>query len=171
MTATTLFENTMKSFRDDYAEHRFSLEHDIVEPVYLYLLQEVRRCNLPYCVDTEHQMLGSKYADLVILNDDRVEVAAEFKYEPSHDRSNEFSAGKFDSPVVSWTGADGSVEEDVRRVNTYVKKGKVTTAYAILIDEGGYFYRRHVSPPREWRSEWRDWGNGVCVLWTKVTRP
>ena len=173
MTAATLFENAMERFRDTYAERRFCFERDIVEAVHSHLLLEIKRSNLRYRVFKEYPMLEKpkeKRADLVIKSGGAVAVAAEFKYEPSHDRSKEFSPGKFQSSVVFWTAKDQSVKEDVGRVNTYIKKGKAETAYAILIDEGGYFYRLHESPPSEWRSEWRDWGNGVWVLWTKVTR-
>ena len=169
MTAATLFENAMERFRGTYAEHRFSFERDIVEAVHSHLLLEIKRSNLAYSVLTECPMPEGKHADLAIVDNDQVEVAAEFKYEPSHDRSKEFSPGKFQSSVVFWTAKDQSVKEDVGRVNTYIKKGKAKTAYAILIDEGGYFYRLHESPPSEWRSEWRNWSNGVWVLWTKVT--
>ena len=174
MTAATLFEKAMESLRNTYAARRFCLERDIVEAVHSHLLLEIKRSNLRYRVFKEYLMLEKpkeKRADLVIKKSDgAVAVAAEFKYEPSHDRSNEFSPGKFQSSVVFWTAKNGSVKGDVGRVNTYIKKGKAKVAYAILIDEGGYFYRLHESPPSEWWSEWRDWGNGVWVLWTKVTR-
>ena len=161
MTAATLFENAMERLRNTYVHGRFLLERDIVQAVRSHLLQEVRQCGLPYRVLTEHRVLGRKRADLVIISGGTVAVAAEFKYEPSPDRSKRISDGKF--PVVAWK----EVLEDVERVQSFVEKGNVRTAYAVLIDEGGCFRPREVSSP----SQWCDWSNGVCVLWTKVTGP
>ena len=162
MDAATLFENTMDWLRDGYGEHRFFVERDIVWTAQLRLLQEVERANLPYRVFDDYTLFRGNRADLAILNGGAVEVAAEFKYEPSHARGDEFGPGKF--PVVAWTG-DGSVAKDVQRVRDYAAQGNAKTAYAVFIDEGGEFRRR---TPRA-GSEWRDWGNGVWALWTKVS--
>lgn len=160
MDAATLFENTMDWLRDAYGEHRFFLERDIVWTAQLRLLQEVEQANLPYRVLNDYTLFRGTRADLAILNGGAVEVAAEFKYEPSRARSGEFGPGKF--PAVFWTG-DGSVEKDVQRVHDYAAQGNAKTAYAVFIDEGGYFRRRDPHPG----GEWRDWGNGVWALWTK----
>ena len=160
MDAAALFENAMKRLRHDYAERPFFLERDIVWTVQVLLWDQVTENGLPYRVLNDYA-LCNKRADLVILNGDRIEVAAEFKYEPSHHRSSEFGPGKF--PVVAWT----EVLTDVERIRRFVDEGNVRTAYAVLIDEGGHFRPHQVSPP----SRWRNWDNGVCVLWTKVTRP
>ena len=110
MDAATLFENTMDWLRDAYGEHRFFVERDIVWTAQLRLLQEVEQANLPYRVFNDYTLFGKTRADLALLNGEVVEVAAEFKYEPSHARSGEFGPGKF--PVVAWTG-EGSVAKDV----------------------------------------------------------
>ncbi len=160
MDAATLFENTMDWLRDAYGEHRFFVERDIVWTAQLCLLQEVEQANLPYRVLNDYTLFRGTRADLAILNGGAVEVAAEFKYEPSHARSGEFGPGKF--PVVAWTG-EGSVAKDVQRVHDYAAQGNAKTAYAVFIDEGGEFRHRDPHPG----SEWRDWGNGVSALWTK----
>ena len=162
MDAATLFENTMDRLRDAYGEHRFFVERDIVWTVQLRLLQEAEQASLPYRVLNDYALFGKTRADLAILSGGAVEVAAEFKYEPSHARSGEFGPGKF--PVVAWTG-EGSVAKDVQRVHDYAAQGNAKTAYAVFIDEGGYFRRRDPHPG----GEWRDWGNGVSALWTKVS--
>lgn len=162
MDAATLFESTMDWLRGAYGEHRFFLERDIVWTAQLRLLQEVEQANLPYRVLNDYTLFRGTRADLAILNGGAVEVAAEFKYEPSRARSGEFGPGKF--PAVFWTG-DGSVEKDVQRVHDYAAQGNAKTAYAVFIDEGGYFRRRDPHPG----GEWRDWDNGVSALWTKVS--
>ncbi len=162
MEAATLFENTMDWLRDAYREHRFFSERDIVWMAQLRLLQEVEQANLRYRVLNDYTLFRGTRADLALLNGEVVEVAAEFKYEPSRARSGEFGPGKF--PVVFWTG-DGSVAKDVQRVHGYAAQGNAKTAYAVFIDEGGYFRRRDPHPG----SEWRDWDNGVSTLWTKVS--
>ena len=161
MDAATLFENTMDWLRDAYGEHRFFVERDIVWTAQLRLLQEVEQANLTYRVLNDYTLFRGTRADLAILNGGAVEVAAEFKYEPSHARSGEFGPGKF--PVVAWTG-EGSVAKDVQRVHDYAAQGNAKTAYAVFIDEGGEFRHRDPHPG----SEWRDWGNGVWALWTKA---
>ena len=158
MDAAALFENTMDWLRDSYEEHRFFVERDIVWTAQLRLLQEVERAKLPCRVLNDYTLFERTRADLAILNGGAVEVAAEFKYEPARARSGEFGGGKF--PVVEWR----SVEKDVLRVRDYVAQGKAKTAYAVFIDEGGHFAGGAPHPG----SEWRDWGNGVWALWTKV---
>lgn len=157
MDAATLFENTMDWLRDSYGKHRFFLERDIVWTAQLRLLQEAERARLPYRVLNDYTLFRGTRADLAILNGGAVEVAVEFKYEPSRARGGEFGPGKF--PVV-WGGSE---LEDIRRVHEYVRQESAKTAYAIFIDEGGAF--RQASYPG---SEWRDWGNGVWALWTKA---
>ena len=157
MDAATLFENTMDWLRDGYGEHRFFVERDIVWTAQLRLLEEAERAHLPYRVLNDYTLFRGNRADLAILNGGAVEVAVEFKYEPSRARGGEFGPGKF--PVV-WGGSE---LEDIRRVHEYVRQESAKTAYAIFIDEGGAF--RQASYPG---SEWRDWGNGVWALWTKA---
>ena len=126
--------------------------------------------NLPYKVFNDYPILPAKRrsicTDLAILDrKDSVKVAIEFKYEPSHRRSDIWGT-KF--PVVFW-GDDG-VRKDIKRAQEYVTKGVAKAAYSVFIDEGGYF--RHQEPHPG--SEWIDWGPGeaslnrVSLLWSKV---
>jgi hypothetical protein len=102
-------------------------------------------------------------ADLVILDSTEVvEMAAEFKYEPSHKR-NDIPSRKFS--VVTW-GYDG-IAKDMERVREFVDRGKAKVAYAVFIDEGGHFHQKHLAPPG---SEWKDWGNEVWVLSSRVLK-
>ena len=161
MDAATLFENTMDWLRQG-GTRSFREEEDIKHATKVRMEQGIVAADLPYRVVREKRISG-KNADLAILGlDGSVLVAVEFKYEPSHDRSSEFSAGKFD--VVDWTGKY-SVHDDVQRVQEYAAQGNAKTAYAVFIDEGGHFCRRDPHPG----SAWWDWGNGVWALWTKVS--
>jgi hypothetical protein len=93
----------------------------------------------------------SQSADLVIRNDHgSVEVVAEFKYEPSH-RRTDIQPEKL--PVVFWGEApsergQGSVGDDVDRIRRFVEAGKATVAYAPFIDESGHFRHRRPFPGR-----------------------
>ena len=105
----------------------------------------------------------ARSADLVIRDADKaVVVAAEFKYEPSHRRA-ELLPAKL--PVVFW-GTDG-VAKDINRIREFVDRGAARAAFAVFIDEGGYFRYRPAHPG----TEWRDWptshpgGHEVSVLW------
>ncbi len=158
MDAAALFEKTMDWLRDSYEEHRFFVERDIVWTAQLRLLQEAERAKLPCRILNDYTLFEKTRPDLAILNGGAVEVAAEFKYEPSRARRGEFGDGKF--PVVDWR----AVEKDAQRVHDYVAQGRAKTAYAVLIDESGHFRNRVPHPG----SEWRDWGNGVWALWTKA---
>lgn len=90
---------------------------------------------------------------------------AEFKYEPSHERSDIWSS-KF--PVVFW-GCEG-VEGDIQRIQRFVSEGAMRVAYSLSIDEGRYF--RHRDPPQG--SKWIDWDttvvppHHVSLLWCKT---
>jgi hypothetical protein len=94
-----------------------------------------------------------------------VEVAAEFKYEPAHARSDIWPS-KF--PVVFW-GREG-VGGDMERIQRFVSEGKARVAYSLFIDEGSHF--RHRDPPTE--SKWMDWEVSVApphyvsILWSRA---
>ena len=171
METTELFEDALKCLQQYYKDSRFFAERDIVWTVQLRLLRQIEEDGLPYRVFNDHRILTGALTDLAILNGDSIEVAAEFKYEPSHDRSinrgGDIRASKLSPSVVFWTakGSEGSVEKDVQRVQEYVKHGKVKVAYSIFIDEGGHFRHRDPHPG----SEWRDWGAGIWVLWSRAS--
>ncbi|MGH2452378.1 MAG: hypothetical protein ACRDF5_01240 [bacterium] len=88
-----------------------------------YTLRNIGEATLPFHVFNDYPILAGKRrgisADLVILNaDSSVEVAAEFKYEPSHQRED-IPRNKL--PVVLW--ADGIVR-DVVRVQEFLTLGE-----------------------------------------------
>jgi hypothetical protein len=159
-TDISLFENALNWLQENYPKYRFFTERDVVWTVQTYIQNQIDLLKLPYKVFNDYPMLpGSNRhlsTDLVILTSTNViEAAAEFKYEPSHNRID-IPKGKF--PVVFW-GMEG-VEKDIKRIHEFVDKGKAKVAYSIFIDEGGYFSNR---PPHA-QSAWKTWGNGVWVL-------
>ena len=171
MTPTELFEFAIETLERQYSTHRFFMERDVVWTVQLQIIGDIERLGLPYRVFNDYDIgAGNKYPDLVVLdNDDNVEVAAEFKYEPSHDRNasdgGDIQESKFS--VVSWRG-ENSVLESVQRVKDYVGSRRAKTAYSVLIDEGSYHRRMRKNPPPG--CVWIEWYNGVYVLWCPVKR-
>ena len=123
MNAGELFESTLRWLRDHYTDFRFFTERDVVWTVQLKILKEIERLGLPYSVFNDHTITKNRRTDLAILNGDSIEVAAEFKYEPSHDRRADWGGDiwrtKF--PVVDWK----EVGKDVQRVRDYVGKHNV----------------------------------------------
>ena len=167
MKAAELFEATLRWLQSHYSGFRFFSQRDIVWTVQLRLLAEIEESGLPYRVFNDHTIRRGIRADLVILDGDSLEVSAEFKYEPSHDRDVDLGGDIWSSkfPVVFWTG-EGSVEKDVRRVRDYVQRGNAKAAYSVFIDEGGSFRHRNPHPG----SKWSDWGQGVWVLSSRSRR-
>ena len=173
MEAAELFEDAMAWLEEHYGKFRFFAERDVVWTVQTQIIREIEDNNLPYRVFNEFPIVPgtrrSKSADLVILNDrESVEVAIEFKYEPSparkSDRGGDIWYSKLESQVVSWS----DVEQDIERVRNYVNQDRADIAYAVLIDEGSRIYGSHSQPPQG--SEWIDWGQGRWVLWTQASR-
>lgn len=170
MEATELFESTIEWLRSQYASYRFFTERDVVWTIQLRMLEELERTHLPYRVVNEYGFgVGGPRADLVVLAGGSVEVAAEFKYEPSHarkaDRGGDIWSSKLNPSAVFWSDSSGrSVIGDVRRVQAYVEQGEAKAAHFIFIDEGGHF-RWRGSPHG---SKWIDWPGGISVLWSKV---
>lgn len=168
MEASDLFEEAMRWFREHYEEYRFFTERDVVWTIQQRITNEICRTSAPYRVFNDHTILPRIRTDLAILTGDSIEVAVEFKYEPSHnrraDRGGDIWPTKLDPSVVFWTG-DGSVEKDAQRISQYVRQKRTMTAYLVFVDEGGRF--RHREPFSG--SEWIDWEGGVSVLWSKVS--
>lgn len=164
ITPSEIFEDAIETLRKQYSGHRFKLERNVVEAVRLQIVSVVEDSGLPYQVHKEFEIEVSpsekRRADLAIVNGSSVELVAEFKYEPSHKRHQEFSEGKF--PVVDWSG-ETSVLEDIRRVNSYVPT-YAKTAYLVFIDEGSHFSWREAPSG----SEWKQWENGVSILWCAI---
>lgn len=163
--AAMLFEDAFGWLRERYATFQFFAERDIVWTVQTRIIRAIKQRGLPHRVFNDYGILPgerrSLSADLAIINrSGDVEVAAEFKYEPSHQR-DDIPQTKF--PVVFW-GSDG-VGKDVQRVHEFVTSGRARVAYAVFIDEGGYFRHR----PAHAGSEWIEFGGeGPWVLWSRV---
>ena len=151
--ASELFETSIAWLRDNYSNFRFFQERDLVWTVQTHINEKIEEQELPYQVFNDYPMLSGKRrslsTDLAILNQNGiVEVAVEFKYEPSHSRSDILPT-KF--PVVSW-GNDG-VGKDVERIHNFVDKGVAEVAYSIFIDEGSHFRNRNPHSGSKWL-EW-----------------
>ncbi len=165
LTAAELFEQTLEWFRMHYSDYHFFVERDLVWTLQTHLKKLVEATRAPYLVFNDYPILPgtrrSLSADLVLVDQhtNLIEVAAEFKYEPSH-RREDVLASKL--PVVFW-GDDG-VGKDVKRVQEFVELRKVHTAYTVFVDEGGAFYHRQPHPG----SRWISWENGVWVLYSRV---
>lgn len=173
MEASELFENSITWLKDNYSRFQFFVERDIVWTLQKYLLSRIKEYGLPFRVFNDYPILPGKRhsfcVDLAILNTDGlVEVAAEFKYEPSHKRGDIWPT-KFKPSVVFWS--DDSVGKDVKRVQDYVVMGKAKVAYAVFIDEGGYFSSKLPHPG----SQWIHWvtedisSHRVALLWSRVS--
>jgi hypothetical protein len=162
VTAADVLEEAIFWLLDSYQSFIFFQERDLVWTLQTRLTSALKQHRLRYRVFSEQPMLPGQRrsisTDLAIVDfHDRVQVAAEFKYEPSHTRSD-ILPQKF--PVVQWS----DVSKDVRRVRDYLKNGIAATAYAIFIDEAGHFQNHE--PPKG--SRWIAWHKGVRVLWTEV---
>ena len=166
MKAHELFEHSIRLLNRHYSDYRFFTERDVVWTVQTQLIEYIEQHGLPFRVFNDYGLgLGRsrRLADLVILDDASVEVAAEFKYEPSHNRKSnlggDIPGSKFSPSVVDWN----EVKKDVDRVQDFVKLNQSSVAYSILIDEGSYFSWRET--PAE--SEWINWPDGISVLWSR----
>lgn len=89
--AAALFEDAVAWLQRHYDKFEFWTERDIVWTVQIHLRQIIADRSLPWMVRNDYPMLPrprrSLSADLVIRDAvGEVLVAAEFKYEPSHDR-------------------------------------------------------------------------------------
>lgn len=153
--ASVLFEEALDWLREDYGQFEFWVERDVVWTVQRRLRSLISERSLPFEVFNDYPLLPGPRrafsADLVIRNASKeVLVAAEFKYEPSHLRT-EFVALPGKLPVVFW-GSDG-VAKDVARIREFVEAGVARAGFAVFIDEGRYFRHRPPHPG----AAWRDW--------------
>ena len=102
-------------------------------------------------------------ADLVLVSEQGVELALEFKYEPAHARKD-ILANKL--PVVAW-GPEG-VAKDVERIHSFVENGDAKKACSYFIDEGGFFRGRKNVPAG---AAWSAWGRNCHVLIATAGEP
>jgi hypothetical protein len=162
-SAERVFEDALAWLAATYPMHGFSVERDLVWTLQRHLGQVLRRPGLSWRAFNDYPMLPGPRralsADLVIVGEAKmVLLAAEFKFEPDHQR-HDIPEGKF--PVCTWK----DIAKDCLRANEFVAQGKTQVAYAILVDEGGYFKERTLSMGQTW-SRWRGDGpdNGAWVL-------
>ena len=171
MSASGLIDEAVDWLREHYGQFEFWVKRDVVWTVQTRLRQLVGERGLPFLVLNDYPMLaGSRRAlSAYLVVRDRptgVMVAAEFKYEPAHLRT-EFMATPGKLPVVVW-GAEG-VAKDVGRIRAFVEQGAASAAFALFIDEGRYFRHRPAHPG----SRWVDWdaatpgGATPSVLWSR----
>lgn len=159
-TAVDIFEESLDWLRTNYSAYKFFVERDVVWTLQNHLRNEIERNGVGLKVFNDYGILPGdrrKFsADLALIGiDNKIEVAAEFKYEPSHTR-HDIPREKL--PVVGW--GDEGVAKDIKRIEEFVGSGLVKKAYAILIDEGRYFRPRVAHP----NSQWVDWPHGISVL-------
>jgi hypothetical protein len=163
LTASSLFEGAVTWLQDNYGSYRFFVERDLVWTLQTRLIFQVQSEGLPFRIFHHFPVFPKVDCDLAILNtDDSVALAAEFKYEPSHRRSDIWHT-KF--PVVFWNEGVG---HDIERVHEFVSRGGTPVAYAIFIDEGGHFRHRNPHPGSIW-VDWKASHPGAfmpAVLWS-----
>jgi hypothetical protein len=166
--ANKIFLESMDWLKENYSVFRFITERDIVWTLQKKISDIINREHLTLKVFNDYPMIKahrrSLSADLVVLNElSEVEVAVEFKYEPSHKR-NEYTEGKF--PVTDRKG----ILNDITRIKEFTDSGKAKIGHAIFVDEGSHFYKKIV--PIENQGEWFKWGHynsdllNISVLWT-----
>lgn len=148
-----LLLSTMEWIKSRYPEFRFVMERDLVWTIQKQLVDLISANQLPLRVYNDYPMLPSTHrslsVDLAIVNDKNlVELAVEFKFEPSHKRKD-ITSGKF--PVVSKEG----VQKDILRAYEFIEKEKADVTYSVFLDEGGYFLTKIHS---DHQSRWIDWG-------------
>ena len=158
--AQSLWGEAIAWLEEHYQDYRFFAERDVVWTVQRFLDGELEDPGAHLRVFNDYPMLRGKRrsisADLALIGDDgTVELAAEFKYEPSHSRPD-ILPGKL--PVVFW--GEYGVGKDVARVSEFVAKGVAKEAHSVFIDEGGYFRNRPAHPG----SRWVHWRSGPWVL-------
>jgi hypothetical protein len=154
--AETLADQAIDWLRDHYDEFEFFVERDLVWTVQRRLHELVRQTKSEIRVHNDFSMIPgprrSLSTDIALLSPDGVVLLAmEFKYEPSHRRTDVF---RQKLPVVFW-GSDG-VAKDVERARLFVSQERALVARSYFIDEGGYFAHRSAHPGSSWISWTRE---------------
>jgi hypothetical protein len=175
-----LFNETMKYIENNYDNFNFFVERDIVWTIQKYMANLISINKLPYEIYNDYPIVKgkqrSKSVDLAIVKNgilykdvldgkQQIELAIEFKYEPSKMRKD-ICTHKL--PVVFWN----KVIEDVDRINNFVTTGTAKNAIAIFIDEYGRYKKTNYKYTNI--SRWIEWGNynkteyNVSVLWSSL---
>ena len=183
--ASVIFEESIDWVKENYEKFYFHKERDIVWTIHKKITEIIKENNLPYKVYDEYPIMpgnrSSIRADLAILKKDfiprqgnTIEVAAEFKYEPDHEREDMLTFfydaqgnKKTKFPLVFWKEGVG---KDIDNAREYFSLKLAKTSYSIFIDEGGYF--RHNAPFVG--SRWVDFPLSsnelkmISILWFKL---
>jgi len=164
MNASDLVKESFEWLKSNYTSFTFFAERDVVWTIQTYLIKRIKEENLSYKVFNDYPIkkgTGRSFsADIVIVNDEQVEVAVEFKYEPKHERID-IDPAKLKNTVVFW-GDDG-VAKDIKRVKEFVAEGRAKKACAIFIDEGRLFKDKQNREPHP-GSYWEDWGEEAALI-------
>ena len=173
MEAKELFDGSLEWLKGNYIKLDFFVERDIEHRLQKHIKDKITKFNLPFLVFNDWPMeSGKRYADLVIrkideTDDFKVDVAVELKYEPDHSRTGDFSKKKLKYPVVFWDNKPGqsSVLGDIRRVKDFVEQRKATVAYAIFVDEGSHFSKKHPDVDgAKWHKDWNEKDMSVLIV-------
>lgn len=154
--AEQAFLTAIKDLRFQYRELVFWVERDVVAWLQRRL---VITLSAEEHVFNDYGMVPgprrARSADLAVVRDGHVLVAAEFKFEPASSRKD-IMANKL--PVIGWSG----VLKDIDRIQEFVRLGVTPVAWSICIDEGSRYRTR----PRPLHSRTEDWDTGYA---TQVT--
>ena len=147
--AAELLWKSVCSLRESWWCHRFFVQRDVVWTIQKRLIEEVAARDRPYRVCHNYTMEKGKRrtSPVALVGAHRVVLAVEIQYEPDHDRTNEFTPGKFDPSVVDWNDGVGKA---VKRVHEFVAKGLAERAVSLFFDEGGHFAHRKPHPGSWW---------------------
>jgi hypothetical protein len=166
ITPEALFEEAFDWFHASYGERRYFVERDVVWTLQTRLLALVRERTLPWQVRNDYAALPglrrSLSADLAIVVDGAPGLLVEFKYEPSHQRTD---IAREKLPVIGWA----DVVKDAERAQRFVDLRRTPVALALLIDEGGYFGGRPALPGGQW-VEWGSAGDPTLSVAAHVVR-
>ncbi len=163
MEAITLFKESLDWLRSKYVRKKFFKERDIVWEIQKHLIKLVKKRQLPYKIFNDYRLWkNGPLCDLVIMRDNKIEIAIEFKYEPSHKRVEDFPRSKLEQSFVFWGGKSNthSVEQDMERVKEFVEKDIAKIGVSVFVDEGGFFSEK----TRYKNRKWKKWNNGVAAL-------
>lgn len=155
MRAEAIFLEALDWLKEHYQNYIFYVERDIVWTLQTKINILIKEYNSPFIIHNDYTILPRQRADLVFLHESgQIELAIEFKYEPSHKRID-IVPTKF--PVASWS----EIGKDIERIKRFVTDANVTVSYSVFFDEER-FYR---NKPAHHSSKWNDWENSdVSVL-------
>lgn len=166
IAAEWAFLDALAALRSGYRDLTFFVERDVV-----WWLQLRIRDSLPEGMGVYNDygivpgLRRARSADLAIVTDGRVLVAAEFKFEPCASRTD-IKGNKL--PVIAW------VDElnDIARVEEFVTLGVAEIGWSVCIDEGG----RYRAKDRPSHSRVEEWDTGyrtevTLTRWPPSTDP